>query len=175
MEQYPISQIDTFWIEKLALDEVNMDQSGVIDLHSHVDTEQILEYSSIHFMEEIRDLFEIYTHKFNQNRLIQDSHRSIKIFKISNTVNDFMLFRNSLKLIIARRSYDVITIGFLSHSGGLYSARINAQEKPSPNVHEIHAEVGAFNEIIWKFEGKKVNTHALVKHYLTEFIKLSAR
>ncbi len=168
-------QLRTEWIEKLALDELNMEESGVVHFDDHLDIERILEESSLEVMNKIRDLVEVYITRFNQHRGSNGQGNQIKIFKISNTVNDFMLFRNSLKLVFARRSFDVITVGFLSNTGGLYSARLN-KETPAENMaHEIRASVGPFNKITWRFKGDIVDLDALVRHYTTEFIKYSAR
>ncbi len=176
MDESPqYTKLSTNWIESLAMEEINMEESGVINFNEHLNTEKILEESSIEFMNSMRDFFEIYMTKFNEFRGSKDNRASIKIFKISNTVNDFMLFRNSLKLVIARRAVDVITIGFLSNAGGLFSARLNNESSAVNAVHEIQAHVGAFGEVTWRFKGEKVNIETLVKHYLTEFIKHSAR
>lgn len=165
----------TAWIENLAMDEINMEESGIINFNEHLNPQRLLEESSINFMEELKEVFEIALTRFNQFRGSHDNSKMIKIFKISNTINDFMLYRNSLKLVIARRSNDVISLGFLSNTGGLFSARMNNEEVSSSQIHEIKAHVGAFNEISWKFKGETVKLHSLVKHYLTEFIKHSSK
>ncbi len=176
MDHQSKDYISTTWIENLAIDEINMEESGIINFSEHLDPVHMLESSSIEFMEKLKDRFEIYTAKFNELRSQQDDNsKSIKMFKISNTINDFMLFRNSLKLVIARRSADVISLGFLSNSGGLFAARLNYQPNSSKKIHEIKAHVGAFNDIKWKFNGENVDIDSLVRHYLTEFIKHSAR
>lgn len=176
MDRQVTKQISTTWIENLALDEINMEESGVINFNEHLNPLRLLEESSIDLMEDIKELFEIYTTKFNQLRTEKDNSRAIKMFKISNTVNDFMLYRNSLKLVVARRSEDVISIGFLSNATGPFSARASQLEDvQSRAIHEIKAHVGPFNNIIWKFQGEKVDIDALVRHYLTEFISHSAR
>jgi hypothetical protein len=166
---------DTTWIENLAMDEINMEESGVININDHLNPMRFLEEASINFMEDLKELFEIYVTRFNECRSNSNKQFQIKLFKISNTVNDFMLFRNSLKLVVARRSNDVITIGFLSNSGGLFAARLNHEETASHKLHEIRAHVGTFNNIEWRFNGEKVDKQALVKHYLSEFIRHSAR
>lgn len=164
------------WIENLAMDEVNMEESGVIKFDDHLNTQQILEESSYHFVNQLKDKFEFYTSLFNQYRGTRDHSRSIKIFRISNTVNDFILFRNSLKLVVARRSPDVISIGFLSTSGNLFSPRGSLVDQNStPHIHEIKAHIGPFNTITWRFQGEVVEVDAIVKYYLTEFIKNSSR
>lgn len=175
METVSSKNISTTWIENLALDEINMEESGVINFNEHLNPLRLLEEASIDLMENLKELFEIYTTKFNEFRGRRDGTQAIKMFKISNTVNDFMLYRNSLKLVVARRSEDVITIGFLSNSGGAFAARSNYEESSSKSIHEIKAQVGPFNNILWKFQGENVDIDALVRHYLTEFIKHSAR
>ena len=176
MDQQINENVSTTWIENLAIDEINMEDSGVINFSEHLDPLHMLEASSIEFMEKIKERFEVYIAKFNELRnQTNDNSRTIKMFKISNTINDFMLFRNSLKLVVARRSADVISLGFLSNSGGLFAARLNYQPNSNQKIHEIKAHVGPFNNIHWKFNGENVDIDSLVRHYLTEFIKHSAR
>ncbi len=174
-ELYP-TEISTSWIEHLALDELNMEESGVINFNEHLNPEHHLERSSVEFMDKLRDHVEIYVQKFNDFRGVQATNSTaIKIFKISNTVNDFMLFRNSLKLIFSRKSNDLISVAFMSNSGGTFSARLH---NDSPNInmcHEINAHIGPFNDISWRFNGEIVDLNSLVKHYLSEFIKHTAR
>lgn len=169
------SSLNTTWIENLAIDEINMDESGVIDLHEHLNPIHFLEESSIDLMNQLRDQIEYSVGKFNEYRGNQPSSH-IKIFKISNTVNDFMLFRNSLRLIFARKSNDVISIGFIANGKELVSPRLSANEKMGGSpVHEIRAHIGPFHDISWRFQGETFQMQTMVKHYLTEFIKQSAR
>ena len=168
-------QIRTDWIESLAMDELNMDESGIVHFDDHLNIDQILEKSSLELMNQIRDLVEVYTTRFNECRGHKAQGPQIKLFKISNTVNDFMLFRNSLKLVFARKSNELISVGFLSNTGGLYSARLNNSGPALNEAHELRAYVGAFNQVSWKFQGEVLDLDSMVRHYLTEFIKNSAR
>jgi hypothetical protein len=163
------------WIENLALEEVNMEESGIIRFHDHLSTQQLLEESSLNFVNKLKDRFEFYVSLFNQYRGNREATRSIKIFRISNTINDFILFRNSLKLIVARRAPDVISIGFLSNNGGLFAARLANENQSVHVIHEIKAHIGPFNTISWRFQGEPVEVEALVKYYLSEFVKNSSR
>ena len=164
------------WIEGLALDEINMDESGIVNINGHLNSELLLEESSIAFMNDLRDRFEAYVVKFNEYRARNNSSATIKVFKISNTVNDFMLFRNSLRLIFARKSHDVVSIGFLANGKDIYGARLSFNDQfGSTNIHEIRAHIGPFNKITWRFNNEVVDVDALVRHYLTEFIVNSAR
>lgn len=176
MDQFSeISDTSTTWIENLALDEINMEESGVINFSEHLDPQYLLEESSLKLMESLREKFELYVTRFNEFRGGPESGSSIKIFKISNTVNDFMLYRNSLRLVFARKSQDVISIGFLSNSGGLFSGRVSGDQPATNTPHELKAQVGPFNNIRWKFLGEDIEVDSLVRHYLTEFIQNTAR
>jgi hypothetical protein len=163
------------WIEGLALEELNMDESGQVNIHQHLNPVHALEEASIDFMNQIRDLIETAATHFNQYRGGYNQSSQIKIFKISNTVNDFMLFRHSLRLVFSRKSNDVISIGFLTSGGGMVSPRLSAHESMQLSTHEIKAHVGPFNDVTWRFQGEIVNLQSLVKFYLSEFIRNSAR
>lgn len=165
----------TDWVENLALDELNMDEAGIVHFEDHLDLDQTLEESSLTLMNQLRDYLEVYVSRFNEHRGKKDQSSQIKIFKISNTINDFMLFRNALKLVFARKSNDLITIGFISNTGGLYSAKMNKSEPPVNQAHEVRAHVGPFHKITWQFLGEPLDPDCMIRHYLTEFIKNSAR
>lgn len=175
-------EISTGWIENLALEELNMDESGIVNFDDHLNPVHSLEESSVNFMNQLRDRFEFYVNRFNEYRGGSQKEAQIKIFKISNTINDFMIFRNSLRLILARKATDLITIGFLSSNGELYCARsTEASRGLTKNLdfgggpHEIRAHIGPFNKITWRFDGEIVEIDPLVKYYLSEFIRNSAR
>ena len=168
---------DSRWIEDLALEELNMDESGVVNINNHLDPINFLEHSSVEFMDKIRDIVEFYVSKFNMHRGSNTPGSHIKIFKISNTVNDFMLFRNSLRLVFARRASDKITIGFLVNGKDLRAPRLANGEAWQSNAssHELRAKVGPFNDITWTFNGEPVALESMVRHYLSEFVRNSSR
>ncbi len=168
-----IEPTPTTWIENLALEELRMDESGIVNFNDHLNPSFFLEESSIALMDNIKEEMEFYVNKFNEYR--GNLNSQIKLFKISNTVNDFMLFRNSLRLVFARKSINLITIGFMSATGQIFGPRINDQSAVTEAPHELKARVGAYNKIIWEFMGEEIDVNALVRHYLTEFIRSSAK
>lgn len=171
----PTESFKDKWIEALALDEINMEESGVVNFNGHLDHQHLLEESSINFVDTIKEKFEIFVDRFNIYRGGMNQGTSIKVFKISNTVNDFMLYRSSLKLVVARKANDVVSIGFLSNTGGLYAARLGTHEPAANETHDIKAHIGPFGKITWRFQGEVVDVDCMVKHYLSEFIKHTAR
>jgi hypothetical protein len=172
-----VNELSSKWIEQLAVEELNMDESGIIHMDNHLNPSALLEEASIDFMDTIRDRFELYITRFNEYRGGSNTGALIKTFKISNTVNDFMLFRNSLRMIFARRAHDVISIGFLASGKDLFAPRLSEDDSygAQAGAHEIRAHIGPFNDITWRFHGEIVNTDSLVRHYLSEFIRQSAR
>jgi hypothetical protein len=171
---HEVATRDYVWIETLAMEEMNMEDSGFITFNEFSSAEKILEASSIEFLNKIKDRFEFFVGLFNQYRVNRDQGRAIKVFRISNTVNDFMLFRNSLKLIVSRRAIDVIHIGFLSNSGGLFTPKSETVGM-NHQIHEIKAHMGPFHQVTWRYQGEIVSQEALVKYYMSEFIRGSAR
>ena len=177
-EKTSFNELSCTWVENIALEEINMEESGIVVMNDHLNPAIYLEESSIKFLDQIRDLFEFYLTRFNEFRGGITSGSHIKLFKISNTVNDFMLFRNSLRLIFARKANDVISIGLLINSKDVLAPRLPGEDENSfshGSAHEIRAHIGAFNKISWRFQGEEVDVDAMVRHYLTEFIRQSAR
>lgn len=176
VETFSMSQTQNLkWIENLALEEISMEESGIVHLNDHLSPDYFLEESSIRFMDQVRELCDIYVSRFNEYRSHMQHNAQIKVFKISNTVNDFMLFRNSLRLVFSRKALDLVTIGFLTADGKLYAPRINGRSEITQGHHEINAHVGPYNKVTWRFAGEEVTIEAMVKHYMTEFIRSSTR
>jgi hypothetical protein len=176
-ENFETPCISTAWVEGLALEEINMDESGVVNFNDHLNPIHYLEESSIQFMDQIRERIEIYITKFNEYRGSEGHQQGVKIFKISNTINDFMLFRNSLRLIFTRRANDLITISFIA-GGKEYTPRSSTferREQHSSGVHEIKAHIGPFNNISWRYHNEVVDLDSMVRYYLSEFIRQSAK
>jgi hypothetical protein len=115
-----------------------------------------------------------------------NTRQTIKVYGISNTKADFLLFRNSLKLVITFSKPGQIEISFHSISGGLFAPhkmpeknkRLGIPRPPGEIEVEsgdfVDIELGPFNEALWNFKGHQVTPTAVVRFYLTEFIKNSA-
>lgn len=179
MDNIATEPILTDWVEHLALEEINMNESGVVHINDHLDPIYLLEEASIRFMDQLRENVEVYVTHFNEYRGIQNHSAQIKLFKISNTVNDFMLFRNSLRLVFARKANDLISVGFLTGNKEVFGARIGQNSVSDPYIfsvpQEIKAHIGPFNDITWRLNGDSVNLNSMIRFYLSEFIRNSAR
>ena len=156
-------ELPTTWLENLVEQEKSWEASGIVDQYQDDQLQNSLNDSSIEFVEQLKWLFESYVNMFNQLRGNSSTHKQIKIFKIANTANDFILFRNSLKLMVTRKNADVITIGLF----------VGNTPHNQQNSHELKAHVGPFKKISWQIHGETVDAQALVQEYLTDFIKHS--
>ena len=66
------------WIEHLALEELNMNESGVISIDDHLNPSALLEDSSIRFMDTLRDKFDFYVTAFRLLNLIKNTGSVVK-------------------------------------------------------------------------------------------------
>jgi hypothetical protein len=165
-------ELNIDWIEKLARAEEQLERSDHIDFHAYLDDSKVVEAETIGFLNVLREKLSAYVEAFNALRA---GSNTIKIFRISGTAAEFMLFRNSLKLIFANPRVGVIHVRFTSLAGGAYTRLLKNKEEEPLDGDALEAQIGPFNEVFWTYRGQRVDATFLVKHYLTEFIKNSSR
>jgi hypothetical protein len=160
------------WVKDLVESERKMEESGIIDLSSMPDETRDLKEKTNEFLKVIKDAFVDYSSTFNN--LKNSTLGSVKIYGISNTVADFMLFRNGYKLLFTAIEVGRIAISFQAgtaqflHAPGQANAVIG-------NDEFLDAKYGPFGEMAWTYRGTSVNPEYLVRYYLTRFIRESAK
>lgn len=166
-----MSQID--WIKDLVLAEQKMEDSGLIDLSSS-DQDKILEEQTLECLRDIKTAFVETAAAFNQ--LKGSSLGTTKIYGISNTQADFMLFRNGYKLIFSMRRPGEIEI-YHSLIGSHFLANPGAEAAPMGGTDKdvLKAQWGAFGDLNWHYKNMPVRIDYLVRHYFTRFIRESAK
>jgi hypothetical protein len=111
------------------------------------------------------------------NQLKGSTVGRIKIYGISNTHADFMLFRNGFKLIFSLKEPGVLGIRF--HYVGAGFVQVNAAsdngQKPPSEEDVLIARWGAFGDLVWTYQEQPVKTDYLVRYYVTRFIRESAK
>ncbi len=158
------------WLSQLISEELHAESSGIINVPSEQTELELLDMSSIELMEHIKIELEFLINTFNQERATNQPEKAIKFFKIANTVNDFMIYRKSLKMIFTRRAVDLITIQI--NRGQLNSIDLN-QTVPENSYWELNAKLGRFNQVDWFHMDEKVQILHLVQYLLTTFIRSS--
>jgi hypothetical protein len=160
------------WIKDLIEAEQKMEESGIIDMSPTFDHEKTLDGESILFMNRLKDLFIDHTAIYNKMR--GASVGGVKIYGISKTKADFMLFRNGYKLFFSLKRAGIIAAK-IHHNG---TDILTAQPEALDSIgHEdlIEARMGAFNEVIWTHQEQPVNLEYLGKFYFTRFVKESTK
>jgi hypothetical protein len=163
------------WIKDLVRAEEKMEESGVVDFGAGFDPQQLLVTESIGFLNVLKTSFVEAASSFNQ--LKGSTVGRVKIYGISNTHADFMLFRNGFKLIFSLKEPGVIGIRFhFVGTGFVQVAPASDNGQKVPNEEDILiARWGAFGDLIWTYQDQAVKTEYLVRYYMSRFIRESAK
>ena len=105
------------WIKDLVMAEQEMEESGVVDFAAGFDPEKELERETIDYLQDLKAAFIESAAAFNQ--LKASTVGNIKIYGISRTKADFMIFRNGFKLIFALKRPGIVDVRF-NHIGANY-------------------------------------------------------
>src|ERR1017187_1241476 len=85
------------WVKDLVESELRMEETGMIDIASIPDETRDLQTKTNVFLKEIKENFIEYATAFNNMK--NSTVGGVKIYGITNTLADFMLFRNGYKLL----------------------------------------------------------------------------
>lgn len=157
------------WIRDLVQAEQKMEESGIVDFSLGFDPAKHLFTETIHFLEDLKTAFIEGATAFNQMKATQLGR--VKIYGISNTHADFMLFRNGFKLIFAQREPGIVSIRF-QYAGAQFSAQSEAE---SVDEAILHARWGPFGDLIWTYQDQPIKLDYLVRYYMTRFVRESAK
>lgn len=160
------------WIKDLVRAEQQMEEAGVVDMTAGFDPKQQMEEATIDFLMDLKLAFLEVSSAFNQMKGSGLGH--IKIYGISKTKADFMLFRNGYKLIFAFKEPGKIKI-FQTAANPQFVFQNSPQEQSGPEAQVLSAEWGAFGQLTWRYNGQPINMDYLVRYYLTLFVKDSTK
>lgn len=162
------------WIRELVSADEQLEKSVMIDMNLGLDTQRILVNESIQFLLRLKHEFADSAAKFNEMKPTVLGR--IKVYGIAKTHADFMLFRNGYKMIFSIKAAGVISVRF-HYVGNIAIPQPHTKEQVTVVMEEqlIEAKWGAFEEVLWTFKNQPFKNQFLVRHYLTLFIKDSAR
>ncbi|MBN21572.1 MAG: hypothetical protein CL678_09825 [Bdellovibrionaceae bacterium] len=167
-----LSPEEKTWIHDLARAEVHPDAERLLGLGNSYHPERLIEESTVGFLEETRHLMEEFARVFNGYSSQGQKFSSVKIYSISQTAADFMLFRNQIKLNFIHSSHGVIQISFSKHqSNSTMLATNESRNQLLGDAHEIVARMGAFRNVDWFFENEKITPLQIAKFYFSEFVR----
>lgn len=168
------------WIKELVKAEQQMEESGLVDMSFGFDPERVLVTETVQFLQSLKTEFVDSSTTFNE--LKPSALGRIKIYGIAKTHADFMLFRNGFKMIFSLKAPGQISVRF-NFIGTNYlpttpGGGMDATPAANANVmdeHIVEAKWGAFEELSWTFKGQPIKLEYMVRHYLSQFIKESAK
>lgn len=160
------------WIKELVEAEQKMEESGIIDVSPTFDQNKDLEGESILFLNKLKDLFIDHTAIYNKMR--GATVGGVKIYGISKTKADFMLFRNGFKLFFSMKRAGVISAKIHYHGSDMLATQVEALDSMGQE-DQIEARLGAFNEVIWTYQEQPINLEYLGKYYFSRFVKESTK
>lgn len=165
------------WIKDLVRAEQKMEESGIVDFSLGFEPNSLLQSESLSFMESMKNGFIEAASSFNQ--LKGSTLGRVKIYGVSNTQADFMLFRNGFKLIFSLKEPGVIAVRFHYVGAGFVqvpAATDNGAKIPTGGDEDLLiARWGAFGDLQWTYHEQPVRLEYLVRYYTTRFIKESAK
>lgn len=162
------------WIKELVKAEQQMEESGMVDMTYGYDQDRMLAADTLQFLLQLKTEFVDSSSAFNE--LKPSPLGRIKVYGIAKTHADFMLFRNGFKMIFALKAPGQIAIRF-NFIGGNY---IPGSADAATGAHLmdeqlVEAKWGPFGEILWTYQGQKINLEYMVRHYMTLFLRESAK
>lgn len=156
----------TDWIHDLARGETHPDTDRLLGTDRSSDPHLLIEEATIVFLRELRESFAEYTKLFNSYSENSARFQEVKIYSVAQTPADFMLFRNQVKLVISNNAHGVVSLS-LGQNSKPSGASISDLEVPQ----EIIANLGAFRNLYWTYQGERVNPDSVAKYYFAEFVR----
>ena len=166
------------WIKELVLAEQQMEEAGVVDMEAGFDPHKQVEEATVDFIGDLKAAFVETAAAFNQ--LKASTNGQVRIYGISKTKADFMLFRNGFKMVFSLKAPGQVSIrfNFIGPNTYIPSQIPTASQSSVTQLSEEHlltAKAGPFGELIWSFQDSAVKLQNVVKHHLTMFIRESAK
>lgn len=161
------------WIKDLVLAEQQMEDTGMVDMSAGFDAEKELELATTEFLADLKSAFIESSATFNQ--LKSSGVGTIKIYGISKTHSDFMLFRNGYKLIFSLKQPGLVTVTFNATSPHFVPGQTVVDTPATGPVDNLKARWGAYGELVWTSNDLTINLDYLVRYYISRFVRESAK
>ena len=166
----PISALpEESWMVELAQNEKAMLQDDTIHIRDDEDLREAeCQKQTEQFMLAIRHQCSRLVEIFNQTKGSESN--TIKMFKIAGSHLDFMLFRNTLKLVFSSPRTGIIDIYFSSY---LETSKSN-EENPYVSGERLELNFGPFDEPHWTLKNERINLNFLLRKFVSDFVLMSS-
>lgn len=160
------------WIKELILAEQQMEDAGIVDMTAGFDPDKQMDEASLDFMADLKLAFIEAASAFNQ--LKTSSLGQIRIYGISKTKADFMLFRNGYKLIFSLQRPGLIVVSY-SAAVANYIPGQGAEASAHQGQDHFVAHWGAFGQLKWNYNDQPIELDYLVRYYISRFVRDSTK
>ena len=165
------------WIKELVKAEQQMEESGMIDMSYGYDQDRMLAQETLQFLLRLKTEFVDASSAFNE--LKPSPLGRVKVYGIAKTHADFMLFRNGFKMIFSLKNAGQIAIRFnfigTNFLPGQPGDGVAGQGTKLMDEQLVEAKWGPFGELRWEYQGQVIQWENMVRHYMTLFLKESAK
>lgn len=161
------------WIKELVLAEQQMEDAGVVDIEAGFDPKRQVDEATFEFIQDLKAAFVEAASAFNQMK--SSTLGQIRIYGISKTKADFMLFRNGYKLIFSMRQPGNISVAYSTAVAQYVPGTPAKGGDDKQAADQLTASWGAFGQLIWMYNDHPINIDHLIRYYMSRFVKDSAR
>jgi hypothetical protein len=154
------------WSTQIAFHERRMEKEGTADYGVPFRRQELLAEKTKEFARQLQHSFRKHIEQFNLAR--KSAAHSIHIYKISRSDEDFLVYRNGVKLIISAQRAGIISLSF-----NQFIAPVSQTDK---HAHvELEALWGPFDQLLWTYKGERIQLLDIVRYFLSEIAFQSFR
>ncbi len=164
IEEETLQRPNLPWAADLALTERRMERRGEVEYSNSFKKQEMLKQQTSEYIRVLKSEFSRHLDVFNEAR--QSGAHAVHLYSISGTEDDFMLFRNGVKLVVSAQRSGRILFAFNQYLGQVYAPNQSAQI-------ELEAQWGPFERLFWSYRNERVQVQDVVRYFVSEFIKQS--
>lgn len=154
------------WAAQLAFHERRLEKEGTADYGIPFRRQELLVDKTKEFARLLQHSFRKHVEHFNQSR--KSAAHAIHIYKISRSDEDFLIYRNGVKLIVSAQRAGRISLSF-----NQFIAPMSQTDK---HAHvELEAVWGPFDQLLWTYQGERVQLMDVVRYFVSELAFQSFR
>lgn len=154
------------WAAQLAFHERRLEKEGTVDYGVPFRRQELLAEKTKEFARILQHTFHKHVEHFNQAR--KSAAHAIHIYKISRSDEDFLMYRNGVKLIVSAQRAGRISLSFNQFIAPM------AQNDSHAHV-ELEAIWGPFDQLLWTYKGERVQLMDIVRYFISEMAFQSFR
>lgn len=154
------------WATQMAFHERRLEKEGTVDYGVPFRKQELLGEKTKEYGRLLQATFRRHIEVFNNAR--KSPAHAIHIYKISRSDEDFLVYRNGIKLIVSAQRAGRITLSF-----NQFIAPLSQTDK---HAHvELEAVWGAFDQLHWTYKNERVEVVDVVRYFLNELAFQSFR